>query len=169
MITVDRINYDFKCQIARMMEIRASEISGQMLDRSYFADIEGTYMNYEVTLEYPPRDQNSYESFLSLLNAPTGSHTFILPYDRSEITIVGRVEQISDNYVRLPGGKVFWKGTSFSILSNHPTKSLTLGEAITAGMSQPPESGAAQIGDTYTYTDSGWIPTNYIDADDIYY
>lgn len=156
MFTVDGMAWEIPCDITRTAEITPSDISGMLLDGSYFNDVLGTYMQYEVSVVPNPHDMGAYYSLFELLSQPVDGHEFVLPYNGDTIELTARVEEISDIYVRMPGGGVYWKGTEFTITSNAPTKQPTLSEAITRGMTPLPDVYDAEIGDTYTFTANGW-------------
>ena len=168
MFIIDGLTWDIKCDIKRIAEMKASELSGLMLDRSYFNDVLGTYMSYEITLPAPMFLQDRYATIYDLLTNPADGHEFVIPYNQGYITITARVEKIEDIYAEIPGGRwTYWKETKFTIVSNYPSKSKTLGEAITAGRAPMPPVSSPTIGDAYIYTATGWetIP----DADSTYY
>lgn len=170
MFSIDGLTWDIPCDIERTAEISASEISGMMLDKSYFNDVLGTYMKYTIKLAVPMNMKNEYIQIYEAITKPVDGHIFVLPYNGSTIMIAARVESISDVYVRLPGGGVYWKGIRFTAVSNYPSKTMTLNEAITAGRAPLPDIATPQIGDSYTYTEYGWMPAEqYEDADDTAY
>jgi hypothetical protein len=170
MFSIDGLTWDIPCDIERTAEISASEISGLMLDKSYFNDVLGTYMKYTIKLAVPMNMKDEYVQIYEAITNPADGHTFILPYNDSTITVTARVESISDVYVRLPNGGVYWKGIRFSIIANHPSKAMTLGQMVVAGRAPLPNVADPQIGDSYTYTSGGWVPSvQYEDADDIAY
>ena len=170
MFSIDGLTWDIPCDIERTAEISASEISGLMLDKSYFNDVLGTYMKYTIKLAVPVNMKDEYVQIYEAITNPADGHTFVLPYNDSTITITARVESISDVYVRLANGGVYWKGIRFSIIANHPSKAMTLGQMVVAGRAPLPNVADPQIGDSYTYTASGWVPSvQYEDADDIAY
>jgi len=157
MITVDGIQWPIPCDITRTAEIKASDISGMLMDRSYFYDVLGTYMQYEISLIPNPQDMGAYYALWEQLSKPVDGHTFTLPYNGGAIEITGRVGSISDVYVRLPGGGVYWKGVSFVVTSNAPTKTMSLSEVISRGMTPLPDVQEPEIGDVYEYTANGWV------------
>lgn len=170
MFSIDGLTWDIPCDIERTAEITPSEISGLMLDKSYFNDVLGTYMKYTIKLAVPVNMKDEYAQIYEAITNPADGHTFVLPYNDSTIMITARVESISDVYVRLANGGVYWKGIRFSIIANHPTKTFTLGEMVVMGRAPLPTISDPQIGDSYTYTASGWVPSvQYEDADDIAY
>lgn len=157
MITVDGIQWAIPCDIKRTAEIKASDISGMLMDRSYFYDVLGTYMQYEISLIPSPQDMGAYYALWEQLSQPVDGHTFTLPYNGGTIEITGRVGSVSDVYVRLPGGGVYWKGVSFVVTSNAPTKTMTLSEVISRGLTPLPDVQEPEIGDVYEYTANGWV------------
>ena len=156
MITVDGIQWPIPCDIKRTAEIKASDISGMLMDRSYFYDVLGTYMQYEISLIPSPQDMGAYYALWEQLSQPVDGHTFTLPYNGDTIEITGRVGSVSDVYVRMPNGGVYWKGVSFVVTSNAPTKTMSLSEVISRGLTPLPDVEEPEIGDTYTYTANGW-------------
>lgn len=121
MITVDGVDYDFPCDIAREAQIRASELSGMLLNKNYHNDPIGTYMQYTITMAIPVTMMAEYSELYEILSDPVAGHTFILPYNQSTIQINGRVETVSDRYFK-KGGVAVWRGTQFVIIANEPSK-----------------------------------------------
>lgn len=170
MLTIDGIVWPIPCKITRTAEIKPSEISGLMLDKSYFNDVIGTYMSYTVAIAVPMNMRDDYATIYEKLTDPDDGHTFVLPYNGVTVTITGRVESVQDEYVRLPGGGVYWRGTQFTVIANHPTKHYSLGQALIRGRKAMPEVSSPQEGDTWSYTNGAWVKTaSYEDADVIYY
>jgi len=156
MLTIDGITYDVKCDIKRTAELTASDISGLMLDGSWFNDVIGTYMVYDISFTYPLWDKNKYASIIEVLTQPVDGHVFVLPYNNSTVQITGRVDEVADEYVRLDSGRDFWRRLAFTVTANHPTKQETLSAVITRGRTPLPDVADPEIGDTYTYTANGW-------------
>lgn len=169
MFSIDGIQWDVPCRIERVAEMTASEISGLTLDRSYFNDVLGTYLKYTVTVAVPPEQRERYSDLYEALTDPADGHVFSVPYDQGQLTITGRVERVSDLFVRLPGGGQLWKGTRFTIAANHPSKQYTLGQALARGRTPLPEAAEVRSGDIYTYTSTGWVRTMFTDADEMDY
>lgn len=164
MFIIDGTRWPYPCKITRTAEMTASEISGLLLDKSYFNDVIGTYMRYEVSIAVPVRQQSIYTTVYELLTNPVDAHNFILPYNQGTIEITGRVTSVVDDYVRFPGGGVSWKGTRFTVIANHPTKEMSLGEVLTRGASPLPAAESVQTGASYTYTSEGWETISDADA-----
>lgn len=169
MWSVDGLSWPYPCDIERVAEVTPSEISGMLLDRTYFNDVLGTYMKYSVKVVVPLDRRDEYAPIYELLSNPVGDHTFVLPYSNDTITVVGRVANVSDVYVRLPNNRTYWKGMSFEVVANHPSKQLSLGEAIARGRAPLPDIAEPAIGAIYEYTAYGWVPSEYQDADNIEY
>lgn len=164
MFTIDGMTWGYPCKITRTAEMTASEISGLLLDKSYFNDVIGTYMSYDVTIAIPVGRESEYLAIYEALTSPVDGHAFILPYNSGMVNITGRVASVTDDYVRLPGGGIAWKGTRFTVIANHPTKTVELGDVITRGFSPLPEESSVAPGSVYTYTAGGWETVPSADA-----
>lgn len=166
---VDGFTWDIPCDIERTAEVKPSEISGLMLDKTYFNDVIGTYMSYDISLAVPYGWENSYNSLYEILSNPIGWHTFTLPYGNRTVTIVGRIANVRDVYLRLYNGTQHWNGIKFTIISNNPTKEMSLSEVIEYGMPAKPDAQSPTEGDVYIYTNGAWTRLEYTDADEVYY
>lgn len=169
MIGIDGMRFDAKCEVLRTAEMTPSSISGLMLDKSYFNDVIGTYLSYEVTLKYPLYDQDVYARLYELLTAPVDGHRFVVPYNQATIEVTARVTEATDEPLEMDSGRTFWRQLRFTIAANHPSKQLSLGEVLARGRTPLPELSEVQVGDTYTYTSTGWVKMDYADADNLYY
>ena len=168
--SVDGIEWNIPCKIERTAEITASEISGALLDKTYFNDVLGTYMKYDISIAVPFGMEDVYTEIYETLAEPIDAHTFILPYNQSTVTIIGRVESISDQYVYINGAKNYWKGFSFTVISNHPTKEVTLSEVLERGMSPEPSFVDLPDGALYMWdNETGWNMVEYTNADEVQY
>lgn len=166
MFTIDGVQYNVECSIERKSEIKTSDISGMLLDGHIFNDVLGTYYSYEVRLTMPLRNKGRYGNLIEQLTEPVEGHTFVLPYNNDTLQLTGIVVDPEDVWVRLPSGYTYWDGLRFTINANGPTKALTLGEAISRGLTPLPDVYDPQIGDTYTFTADGWeAASSYPDAD----
>lgn len=168
MLRIDGVDYDVKCEIVRTAEITASDISGLMLDKSYFNDVLGTFLQYDIDITHPLYNQGKYWSLFEVLTDPVEAHEFVLPYNGGVIKITGRVTTASDVQVQLESGRTFWKDLKFTVIANHPTRALTLTETLTRGRAPLPEAASPAIGDSYIYTAEGWVEAEtYDDADEM--
>lgn len=168
MFTIDGIRWNYPCTIERAAEVTSSEVSGMMLNKTYFNDVLGTWMKYTVAIAIPIGHEADYAEVYEMLTDPVSYHTFILPYNYSEegLTINGRVQVVSDVYVRLPNGKQTWRKTKFEIVANHPSKEAELGNI---GFSPLPDTAGIEIGTVYEYTAQGWEERDYGDGDNTEY
>ena len=154
--SIDGIPWDFGCSITRIAEMKASEISGMLLNKNYFNDVVGTYLTYNIKLEVPKGQEQNYNTLYEKITEPVGEHKFVVPYGDTHITITGRVANIQDIYRRTAGGGVRWHGISFSVISNNPVKKMTLDEIVaSAGMAIPPDQ-TFEVGGIYLYTATGF-------------
>lgn len=150
MIVIDGLTWDVPCEIHRTAELQSSEISGLMLDLSYFNDVLGTFMAYDVGIAVPWNMLDDYSAIYELLTDPLDGHTFILPYNQDYITITGRVANVKDTLYKTADGN-YWEGCTFTVIANHPSKYMSLDEVITRGRTPVPGQ------------------TVYADADERYY
>ena len=167
MFTVDGMLWDLPCDIERKAEMQTSEISGMLLDKHYFNDVVGTFLSYSITLVVPFGKETQYARLYEVLTEPVDGHSFVLPYNRGNITITGRVTNISDVYKPMPDGSVHWKGIRFDVISNAPNKTQSLGEAITRGLAPLPDVGGAEIGVYYIYDGSTWSEADIPNGDEM--
>lgn len=156
MITIDGVTYNAKVEITRQAEVTPSDISGLLLDKSYFNDVLGTYMEYEVRFSYPLYNRTTYAALYEVLTQPVDAHTFVLPYNKGTITLTARVESISDVCLELDNGRKYWRNCSFAIIANHPSKTMSLSNTITRGLTVLPEVTGPEVGDTYQWTGTEW-------------
>lgn len=170
MFAIDGVEYNVKCSIEREIEIKESSISGMLLNGQVFRDILGTYYSYEVRLEMPLKNKGRYHTLIEQLSEPVDGHVFTLPYNTDEIQLTGKVDKPRDVWVKLPSGYTYWDGLEFTILPNGPTKSLSLQQVISRGLTPLPDAQSPNVGDTYTFTVNGWESTGEMpDADSIAY
>lgn len=122
--TVDGVDYsDLVVNTKRTAEVRSSDLSGLLLDRTYFNDAIGTYLTYEVEISVPYGKEALYASLYEALSDPVSGHEFVLPYNQTTVQLTGRVETISDAYHHKNSkGVHFWRDTVFSIIANEPSK-----------------------------------------------
>lgn len=166
-LQIDGLSYDVKCELTRTFTVNDSDISGKMMNGTYFHDVDGTYLEYEITFKYPLWNQAKYADIIGKLNEPVASHMFVLPYDQETITLAAKVEPIADDLLELENGAQYWRNTSFTITSIAPIKSPTLAGAVSRGMPPVPTISDPTIGATYTWTGSAWVSVE--DGDDIAY
>lgn len=157
MFTVDGLQWSIPCDISRSIRVEDSEISGQLLDGTYFHDVTGTFIDYEITLTPNPHQMGEYYSLVQLLFQPVDGHQFTLPYNGDTVQLTAKVDNAKDIWVRLPNNAVYWRGMSFTAKANHPTYAQTLQEAIARGVTPLPDVAVPAIGDTYTFTANGWV------------
>lgn len=167
MFTIDGLTWRVPCKVQRVAEIRPSEISGMMLDRSWFNDVIGTYMQYTVSIAVPLNERDEYAQIYEALTNPMDGHAMTLPYNGGTIQITARIERVQDALVRLQGGSSYWKEIQFTAISNYPTKAMRLGEVVVTGREPFPAVSEPAEGAKYEYHNGMWVPgIDYDDADD---
>lgn len=167
MFTVDGLQWSIPCDITESPRIQDSEISGQLLNGQYFHDVEGTYLDYEITLTPNPYQMGEYYSLLSILLQPVEGHSFTFPHKGETVQLTAKVVDPQHVYIRpVNGGQPYWKGLKFTAQANGPTYAQTLRQAIQRGLTPLPDVAVPSIGDTYTFTSDGWeAVSSYPDAD----
>jgi len=165
MFTVDGMQWSYPCDIDRVAEMQASDISGLLLNKQYFNDVIGTFLKYTVTIVVPFGKENDYVRLYNVLTDPVDAHSFSLPYDQGSISITGRVTDIADVYRKLADGSVHWRGIKFTVISNSPTKTHTLGQAIARGITPMPDIITPAVGAMCEYDGEHWNPVDYENAD----
>ena len=169
MIILDGITWDIPCEVSRSAEIRASEISGLLLDKREFVDITGTYLSYKVNVPVPLRKVGAYNKLYEALTDAVGWHTATLPYGNDVVTLTGKILGVQDTWYKTPTGN-YWEGCSFTIVGTVPTKTHSLSEAISYGLPPWPQTVELPVGSVWEYTAVGWQAYDAPpDADDIYY
>lgn len=167
-LTIDGVSYDVKCELTRTMEVKSSAISGDLLDGSYFNDVDGTYLRYDIAFTYPLWDKNKYAAIIEALTEPVDGHLFVLPYNNSTVQITARVEPITDNREELESGRTYWAELAFAIIANHPTKTMSLSQVLTRGRAPLPDVANPAQGTSYTWDGTKWVEAvTYEDADNI--
>ena len=166
--TVDNIQWQYPVDITRVAEMRPSDVSGLMLDGSYYNDVLGTFMSYTIKLIVPTTTaaRTAFNTLYEALTDPVDGHTFIIPYNSATIQITGRVENVSDVYVRLPNGEQMWKGIQFTVTSNHASKAYTQAQMIARGRLPMPEIVDHSEGDTWVWTNGAWALSVHYDSAD---
>lgn len=169
-LSIDGVEYDVECRVRRTADVRDTDISGEMLDGSYFHDVAGTYYDYTISFLYPLYNQSKYAAIYEALTQPVDGHTFILPYNNSLLTLTAKVDLVEDELLELENGTQFWRALSFTLTGNAPTKRMTLGEVIVRGVAPFPDVAKPAEGTSYTWDGAQWVPAIvYVDADGIYY
>ena len=166
MFTVDGFEWTLPGEITRTFDVHDTDISGRLMNGQIFHDVDGTYMQYEITVCPNQHRMGDYYTLVGILSQPVDGHQFILPYDDYSIQLTGKVEKPRDVWVRLPDGGVYWKGLRFTVSANGPSKVESLSQTIQRGLTPLPDVTSPVIGDTYTYTADGWVAAStFPDAD----
>ena len=169
MFSIDGQAWDVPCQIQRESQMQASDISGMLLDRTYFNDVIGTYMSYQVAIAVPFTKAALYNTIYNMLTDPVEAHIFVLPYNASTITITGRVENVSDSWVRMPGDANHWRQISFTVTAIHPSRYYSLNQAISRGRPIVPtiDGSREAVLEALSVTENGtYIPDEGVDGFD---
>ena len=171
MFYVDGVQWPYPVSVSRSADIRASDVSGQMMDGTYYRDVVGTFMSYTVRVAVPLSERQRYTSTYDKLIDPVDAHEFILPDSAGgSITFTGYTSNVSDVYVRMADGTPYWRGVQFDVTANVARKRKTYTETIERGRTIFPDVAEHNEGDQWTWTDGAWALTkSYTSADSKYY
>lgn len=169
MLNIDGVSFDLKLEVTRTARMLSSEISGRMMDATWFNDVYGTYYDYDFVLRYPLKDQAKYAALYEMLTVPVAGHAFVFPYNNLMLEVTARIEEVPDEYVEKDDRRTWWRALGFTAKANTPTKEVDLGAVISNGLPATPEGMPAQEGDTYRYTGGAWVPVSYVNGDEIYW
>lgn len=162
MFTIDGMTWPYPCDISRNADVRSSDVSGEMLDGSYYNDVLGTYMSYTVKMAVPLNQRDLASAYFETASAPVEGHTCVFPYNQGTVIIAARIENVSDVFVRLPNGAQYWKGLQFTVVANHATRALSGAEIIARGRALMPEVAEHNEGDVYVWENGAWVLTTDI-------
>ena len=126
-IQIDGITYDMVVSVKRTAKVVSSDLSGVLLDGTYYNDVLYTTFEYLVKIAVPLGRESEYADMYEALTDPVSEHEFILPYNQTNISLRGRISVVDDEFfgqTTHEGQSVnLWRGISFRITSNHADKS----------------------------------------------
>lgn len=159
--SIDGTRFNLPCSVTREADVRSSDISGMLLDKTYFNDVLGTYMKYSIQIAVPVGQEQIYSQLYEMLTEPVEGHVFVMPYNQKTLSITGRVESVADRRY-----KTTWRGIKFDVIANNPTKEMSLDEVITRGVSELPLVTPLDRGKIYMVNQYGeWELFSIGDAD----
>lgn len=121
-LTIDSITYNLPCSITRTATVKSSDLSGDLLDGSYYNDVIGTYLQYDVSIAVPTGMEAVYADLFEVLSSPVSEHTVTLPYNQTTKTFKCKIETISDKFYRREGTTNIWRGITFTCTGTEPIK-----------------------------------------------
>lgn len=170
MFSIDGHEWPYPVDVSREADIRSTDLSGELMNGVYYNDVKGTYFNYTVKMAVPINKRGDITLYYDALTAPLSSHTFVLPYNQETVTLLGRVENVSDVYVRLPNGGTYWRGLQFTILASSPSKVVSDSDYYNRGIGVLPEAAIHNEGDTWIWHNGRWeLSASYKNADTTQY
>lgn len=124
MFRVDGIDFDrlvVKCK--RSFEVADNESSGRTQDWTMHRDVEGTFYNYNITIE-SCFDQDLYNQLFEIISSPNPKHTITMPYGSKTISFDAYITKGNDElkYIRNENGVVVlkWYSLSFNLIAIEP-------------------------------------------------
>lgn len=160
--SIDGTRYNLPCSVEREANMQSSEISGMLMDKTYFNDVLGTYFTYTIKIAIPIGQEDVYSELYEVLTEPVEGHVLELPYNQKSLTITARIESVSDGRY-----KNTWRGIKFTAIANNPTKEMSLDEVITRGVSELPLVTPLDSGKVYFVNQYGeweWT-TEWVNGD----
>ncbi len=170
--SIDGFQWQHYCKLERLADITSTDISGFNILGEYINDVQGVYHQYKVTVAVPMRDRDAYNALYEILTEPVDGHVFVFPYGSKTIQLTARVNQIPDVYYPTDGDGAYWLAQDFTIISNYPTKRLSLGEVLTRGITPGPDVAEPAVGEIWEWDGTQWTeysPPSYPDADTMYF
>lgn len=123
MFTVDGVLWSLPCDIERVSDLKETDISGWMMDGQYFIDPQGQYLTYSVSLVVPRSSSSLYSSLYENLTDPDNPyHNFWFPYNQTQVNVIGKVDRITDTYVRDGESGILWRHTKFTVAATAPRR-----------------------------------------------
>jgi hypothetical protein len=160
-LKIDGARFDLPCHVDREATMQSSDLSGLLMDKTFFNDVLGTYLRYSAQIAVPIGKEDIYSQLYEILTEPVEGHVFELPYNQKTVTITGRVESVQDIKY-----KSTWRGIKFAIIANNPTKEMSLDEVIERGISELPNVSPLDRGKIYMVNEYGeWELFDIGDAD----
>ena len=113
---MDGVSYDFAFDVKRRSVIVSGGNSGMLLNGTYYNDVIGTYLEYDISIAIPIDKINDYVDFYEAITAPVEYHDFLFPYANVETIVRGRIDKIPDSYLQKSSTNlVTWYNISFTI------------------------------------------------------
>lgn len=122
-LVVDGYVYDVIVNVTRVATVTPSEISGMMMDKTYYNDVIATYFQYDVQVVVPIGSERDYFNLYDVLVDPVSEHLFQFPFNDYVTNIYGRVESVSDTFYKYDpvNDTNIWRNISFSVIANRPS------------------------------------------------
>lgn len=121
-LAIDGVTYDLPCSISRTATVKSSDLSGDLLDGTYYNDVIATYLQYDVSLAVPTGMEPVYADLFEVLTNPVSEHTVTLPYNQTTKTFRCKIETVSDKFYRQEGTTNIWRGITFTCTGTEPIK-----------------------------------------------
>lgn len=167
--SVDGLEWNIPCQIKRVAEVAQSSISGLMMNKTYFNDVIGTYLKYDVAIAVPRGYEEEYSRLYEVLTDPEPYHDFTMPYNEQTVTFRGRVESMTDEWSYTDSNGNWWKGIRFTAIGSVPQKVKDGSTIVNYGLTPFPDEESAVVGTYWYLASTGWEELDIEDGDDTYY
>lgn len=108
--------------LTRSFRVQEGRNSGDMLDGSYELDSEGTYYDYEMSVEPHPLYPEDYDAFFWAISDPTGRHTILVPFGQTTMVLDVLVTSGADSYHGVMAGFRRWSGLKVQFRARVPQR-----------------------------------------------
>ena len=127
-LVVDGVTYTLVIGVKRRSIVTSSDNSGTLLDGTYYNDVIGTYLQYEISVAIPAGEEDTYASLYEVLTNPVAYHDFVFPYNNTSVLVRGRVSDVGDAYMQKNSlDKVTWRQIAFTVTESLPHKTASGG------------------------------------------
>lgn len=119
-LSIDGITYPNVgiVSIERKFEVRPYEVY-EMLNKDELADIEGTYITYQIKMDVRKVSSSDYYNLYDALSASVAYHDFELPYNGELWEFKGRITDGSDALKRA-SKQYEWGNLAFTVIAKSP-------------------------------------------------
>lgn len=127
-LTMDGKTYRLRVKfpdLQRSFYIKEGRNAGDMLDGSYELDSEGTYYDYEMSVEPHPLHPKDYDDFFWDISDPSGRHTILVPFGQTSIALDVQVTSGQDQYRGVMAGVRRWSGLKVQFKARVPHRRVT--------------------------------------------
>lgn len=124
-LEIDGVTYNLACSISRTATVKSSDLSGDLLDGTYYNDVIGTYLQYDVSIAVPTGMESVYADLFEILTNPVSEHVVTLPYNQTTKTFRCKIETVSDKFYRQEGTTNIWRGITITCTGTEPIKKAT--------------------------------------------
>ncbi len=109
-LTIDGIGYDGIGieRLTRSASLQDGKNADTMISGDYIRDLQGTFYDYTMIITGLETGSRDYDNLYCVLTAPVNSHTVVLPYGQSTITLEVYIDNMEDALLAMSDIKNWW-------------------------------------------------------------